>query len=322
MNRLPDFFVVGAPKCGTTSLNSYLSMHPDVYVPARKEIHFFGSDLVFSSPRPDRAEYLHLFDARRAEKRAGEASVWYLYSRNAAREIHEFNPDARIVIMLRNPVDVMVSLHSQRLYGGDEDIRDFAEALAAEPARRRGERLPRNFRNTMGFFYRDVARFSEQVRRYVETFRADRIHVILFDDLQRDVATVYRDTCAFLGVDPTFRPPFDVVNPNKEVWSSGLRDVLQFASPVVRSGIRAILPSAFARETLKRRLLALKTRYVPRSPIDPELRLRLQGEFRPEIRALGEILGRDLVSLWFGAASRVSPAARRMPSLSRTGLGS
>jgi sulfotransferase family protein len=310
MTRIPDFFIVGAPKCGTTALNDYLARHPDVFVPERKEIHFFGSDLVFTSPRIDRAAYLRLFDRWDGEKRAGEASVWYLGSERAAREILEFNPDARAVIMLRHPVDVMYSLHSQGVYGGTEDLEDFAQALAAEPERRRGGRLPRRFRNTMGFRYREAARFVEPLRRYFEAFGRERTHVILFDDFRRDVAGVYRGVCAFLGVDPDFRPRFEVLNPNKDVWSEGLRDVLRFASPVTRAGLRAMLPSSLVRESLKRRLLSLNTRHVPRPPMDAELRGRLEEEFRPQIEELSELLGRDLVELWCRPRADSAPATR------------
>ena len=298
MSRTPDFFIVGAPKCGTTALNDYLARHPDVFVPGRKEIHFFGSDLVFTRPRMNRDAYLRLFDDGNGRKRAGEASVWYLYSQRAAREIRDFSPQARILIMLRHPVDMMYSLHSQRLYDGNEDLRDFADALAAEPERQRGARLPRHFANPMDFFYRDAARFAQQVRRYFETFGRERCHVILFDDLQRDVARVYRNACAFLDVDSDFRPGFPVVNANKNVWSRRLRDLLRFPSPAARSRIRAILPSAAVRKTLKRRLLSLNGRHAERPPIDPELRRTLDEEFLPEIRELGRLLDVDLVARW------------------------
>ncbi|MGH7858384.1 MAG: sulfotransferase, partial [Candidatus Binatia bacterium] len=122
MNRIPDFFIVGAPKCGTTAMNDYLAQHPDVFVPARKEMHFFGCDLVFTIPRITRDEYLQAFANWRGQKRIAEASVWYLYSRTAVREIREFSPAARILVMLRQPVDMMYSLHSQRIYNGTEDL--------------------------------------------------------------------------------------------------------------------------------------------------------------------------------------------------------
>lgn len=303
MNRFPDFFIVGAPKCGTTALNDYLARHPDVFVPERKEIHFFGSDLTFTDPRPGRDAYLRLFEGRAGQKRAGEGSVWYLYSRNAAREIRELIPDARILILLRHPVDVMYSLHSQALYNGTEDLEDFAEALAAEPERRRGRRLPARFRNTMGFLYRDVVRFRDQVERYFDVFGRERTHVILFDDLKRNVAGVYREACAFLDVDPDVRLRFDVINGNKRVRSERLRDLLRFASPETRTRVQAMLPSPRLREAMKHRLRSLNTRYVPRAPMDPELRNRLEGEIRPEIEALGRLLDRDLAHRWCGAGT-------------------
>ena len=307
---IPDFFIVGAPKSGTTALDSYLARHPDVFT-ARKEMHFFGSDLVFTRPRIDRSAYLRSFDRHSGEKRAGEASVWYLVSHRAAREIREFNPGARILIMLRHPVDVMYSLHSQRLYNGNEDLEDFAEALAAEPERRRGVRLPRHFTNTMGFFYRETVRFSGQVRRYFEVFGRERCHVILFDDFQRDPAAAYRDTCAFLGVDPDSPARFPVVNGNKDVWSRRLQDFLSFASPVTRSRIRAILPSPLVRQTLKRHLRSLNRRFVRRPPMDPELRSLLEEEFLPEIQELGRLLERDLVGRWCGSRAQAEPASPR-----------
>ncbi|NLF38083.1 sulfotransferase, partial [bacterium] len=104
--RLPDFFIVGAPKSGTTALHAYLGRHPSIFVPARKEPHFFGSDIVSPAFVRDRDAYLSLFAGATTEARVGEASIWYLYSKRAAREIKEFNPDARIIIMLRNPVDM------------------------------------------------------------------------------------------------------------------------------------------------------------------------------------------------------------------------
>src|SRR3954468_1950993 len=113
----PSFFIVGAPKCGTTSLNDYLRQHPRIFIPERKELHYFGSDLTFlKTQRPTREEYLAHFAAAQPQQIAGEASVWYLYSQLAAREIHDFCREAKFIIMLRNPVDMMHSLHSQYLY--------------------------------------------------------------------------------------------------------------------------------------------------------------------------------------------------------------
>ena len=118
--RKPDFFIVGAPKGGTTAMNAYLGQHPEIFIAERKELHFFGTDLDFSSPRITQEQYLSCFSEVQNEKRVGETSVWYLYSKQAAVEIKKFCPSANIIIMLRNPVDMLYSQHSQFLYNGNE----------------------------------------------------------------------------------------------------------------------------------------------------------------------------------------------------------
>jgi hypothetical protein len=114
--------------------------------------------------------------------------------------------------MLRDPVEMLYSLHGRRHYGGSEDLADFAEALAAEPERKQGRRISPKARNVTALFYRDVGSYYEQVKRYLDTFGPDRVHIIIFEDFRADPATAYRQTLEFLGVDPTFEPNFNVVN--------------------------------------------------------------------------------------------------------------
>jgi len=133
--RRPNFFIVGAPKCGTSALFAYLNQHPQVFMAHLKELHFFGTDVRYPA-RPTLDQYLLHFAKAREELRVGEASTSYLFSQSAAQEIRAFNPAARIVIMLRNPVDMMYSLHSEMLYWLNEDIEDFEAALEAEEKRK------------------------------------------------------------------------------------------------------------------------------------------------------------------------------------------
>lgn len=291
--RKPDFFIVGAPKCGTTAMNDYLQQHPEIFLPQKKEINFFGADLVFYKPRVTKEQYLSYFSEATDEKRVGEAAVWYLYSQQAAAEIKAFSPAANIIVMLRNPVDMMYSLHAQRLYNDNEDIRDFAEALAAEEDRRKGRRIYRNANNAMGFFYREAAKYTQQVRRYFDVFGRDKVQVIIFDDFRSDTPRVYRETCAFLGVDPQFRPLFTIVNPSKTVRSKTFRSFLRYPPQPVRRLVR-LLGLRPVQWGLKDWLRNLNTRPEPRLPIDPELKRRLQGEFLPEVQQLSELLERDL----------------------------
>lgn len=291
--RRPDFFIVGAPKCGTTALDHYLKQHPEIFLPDRKEPQFFGSDIHASTFIKDKAEYLQLFSTAQNERRVGETSVWSLYSRRAAREIAEFAPHANVIIMLRNPTEMLYSMHSQYLYTGNEDIESFAAALEAEEARKKGKLIPQTATFVEGLFYRESARYYEQVQRYFEAFGHDRVHVILFDDLKADPGKVYVDTLRFLGVDPSFRPDLKVVNPNKRVRSKALRDASKYSQGYVRRLSKKLIPFQ-----TRRRLVSLLDRYntvyeSPR-PIEEETSARLKAEFAPEVEKLSGLLGRDL----------------------------
>lgn len=291
--RKPDFFIVGAPKCGTTAMQDYLSQHPEIFMP-KKELHFFGSDIRFNYRRHSEKEYLSYFKDAKDEKRVGEASVWYLYSKRAAYEIKEFNPSAQIIIMLRNPVEVLYSLHSQFLYSGNEDIVDFKAALEAEEDRKRGLRIPKTVYWVNGLYYRETVRFSEQVRRYFDVFGRENVHVIIFDDFEADVAKVYKETLCFLGVSEDFQLAFRIINPNKRIRSKFLRDYLLINPPQIAQSFAKVVMPQRLRQGLIKALKWYNTRYEPRPPIDTELRKCLQAEFAPEVERLSELSERDL----------------------------
>ena len=133
--RQPDFFLVGAPKCGTTAMHVSLREHPDVFMPAEKEHNHFATDLVpATDPYASREHYLALFRDASFEKRVGETSVFHLYSKSAAENIRAFHADAKILVMLRDPLEFVASYHSQMVWNGDAALADLAEALAAEIA--------------------------------------------------------------------------------------------------------------------------------------------------------------------------------------------
>jgi Sulfotransferase family len=293
--RRPDFFLVGAHKCGTTAMMDSLKQHPDIFVPAaRKELDFFGSDLPFRGPRLTEQEYLAFFAQATTQRRVGEGSPWYLYSTQAASEIKAFSPSARILIMLRNPVDMMYYLHSQRAYNGNEDIDSFEMALVLEEERLRGLRLPQHASDEFGCFYRDVARFSRQVERYLTVFGKERVRVIIYEDFARDPSATYRAVCRFLDVDCTFQPVFRVLNARKRIRSEALRDFLRRPHPAAGWLLRAFHLRPDRNGGYKGWLRRLNSTSRSLRSLDPALRHRLQREFDPEIRRLSELLGRDL----------------------------
>lgn len=290
--RGPDFLIVGAPKCGTTAMTRYLEAHPQLFVAARKDLHYFGSDLGFTQrpARSDAAYHSHFAGAEGA-LRAGEASVWYLYSARAAEEIHAYNPDMRIIIMLREPVSMMHALYTQLRFNGlgDEDLPTFEEALAAEPDRAAGRRLPPQTPLPEALLYRRAATFSEQIARYQAVFPPEQLHIILQDDLKADTAAAYQRTLAFLAVDEAFQPDLRPVNASKQVRSEGVRRLIA-RTP---GRLKGAIPSGM-RRTLRKQIKRLNSRHAKRPPLDPALKARLRAELRPEVERLAALIDRDL----------------------------
>ncbi len=296
--RRPDFFIVGAPRCGTTAMAHYLGGHPDIFM-ARKELHFFGQDLHFSKRfyRRSGNAYLREFADWSGQRRAGEASVWYLASKTAAREIHDFNPGARIIIMLREPAEMLHSLYHMFRYDGNEHLKTFEEALTAEEERRTGQRFGRGTYLAQGLFYREAARYTEQVKRYFELFGRERVRVVLYDDFAANLQHTYDETLEFLGVTPLGARDFKVVNEHRSVRHAALHAVLRDAtlrSLVLRT--RGFMPGWLfnALQRAEERIWRSNTRPARRAPMAPELRARLKFEFADEIESLRRLLNRDL----------------------------
>lgn len=290
----PDFFIVGAAKCGTTSMYEHLRHHPEVFLSEVKEPYFFGSDLEFAPywGVRDRDKYLALFDDAGDARRIGEASVWYLYSKRAAGEIKEFNPASKIIIMLRNPIDVMYSLHGQFLRSFNEDIESFETALEAEPDRREGRRFPSEAHFPAGLLYRDVVRFSVQVERYFDTFGRDNVFVVVFDDFIKDTPGAYESLLHFLDVDSVFCPEFERFNVSEPITLHPSRRFWKTHKTFKRRLDR--LTGPFGRHLLNK-VMNIGVRPLDRPlKISPDTRARLQEEFAAEVESLGRLLQRDL----------------------------
>jgi hypothetical protein len=301
----PSFFIVGAPKSATTAMYSYLQKHPELFMPEAKELHYFGIDLCFLPPGrnfatvprndDDLRRYLSFFLEAKENQICGEASVWYLYSKEAAQEIKAFCTDAKIIIMLRNPVDLLYAMHSQFLWEGNENIESFSEAFAVESVRKAGRQLPDTMHFQQGLFYRETVKFHDQIPRYLDAFGSTNVLILIYEEFSRDPQSAYANVLDFLGVSGSFLPEFQRVNANKQVRSKLLLKMLIKPNFVVRYGAK-ILPRAW-RSNLLRYLRKANTQYVPRSKLAPQLRQELIEEFKPDINALEELLRRDL-SVW------------------------
>ncbi|MEO0965003.1 MAG: sulfotransferase [Planctomycetota bacterium] len=288
MTSKPSIFVVGAPKCGTTSLCAQLAAHPQVFFPAVKEPFFFGSDLSGRFARP-LEEYLRLYDAA-ADRRAADGSVFYLRSEKAAREIRAFNPDARVLVLIRRPLEMMHSLHGQMLHNLDEDIADFEQALAAEDERRAGRRIPDGCRHPYALAYTEMANYAPQIRRYFEVFGRDRVWVHRFEDLLQEPQEAWSSLTAFLGLEDV---PVRVrlLNPRslpRSVW------LKRFVRDERAQRVANKLVPFWWRAPLARLVERANSRAIPRPTMSRALIDRLAGELEPEVRTLGNLLQLDL----------------------------
>ena len=291
--RRPDFFIVGAPKCGTTAMAAYLRQHPEIFIPAAKELFYFGSDLETWRRRPTRAEYLATFAKAGGARRAGEAFPGYLYSNVAPAEILEFSPSADILIMLRDPVDMVQSYHAQQLFMGLEDIEDLERAMAVEAERSAGRHLPPGSPPAFWLQYSRIARFADHVERYLDAFGKEHVHIVLYDDFQSDTAATYGEVVRFLGCDPSYLPTFPIINPRKGVRSASLQRLVRNPPPVIRRIARRFLPLD-ARVRSRQALYRLNTRSAEARPISPAFREQLRTSFAPDVRRLASLIGRDL----------------------------
>ncbi len=310
--RIPDFFVVGHGKSGTTALWDMLRQHPQLYMPYNKEPWFLAEEMrPLAALRPEGTgstpstveEYLALFAEATPDQRAGEASSLYLRSHTAAAGIAEMQPAARIVAVLREPASFLRSLHMQFVQVYVEPEKDLRKALALESERRQGRRLPSNPYWPDATLYSEHVRYVEQLRRYHERFAPEQVLVLIYDDFRRDNEATVRKVWRFLEVDDDHPVTVREANPTVRVRSPRLYSMVHTLAagdaPVpraVQAAAKTLAPRRLSRESA----MAIRDRIVYGNPDPPdrELMLELRRRFKPEVVALSEYLDRDMVALW------------------------
>jgi hypothetical protein len=308
--RIPDFFIVGHAKSGTTALYEMLRRHPQIYMPEAKEPWFLARDMQqrfqprrAGAPPRTLEEYVSLFSGASPTQRVGEASSSYLWSHTAARQIAELQPAARIIAILREPVSFLRSLHLQLLQTHVEVKKDLRTALALEPLRREGRRIPRRSHRPQLLRYSEFVRYSEQLRRYHAVFAREQVLVLIYDDFRRDNEGTVREVLRFLDVDDAVPVEPIEANPTVLMRSHQLDDLVHSISvgrgplsAAVKTALKALTPSELRRDALR---LTIQ-RVVHRAPDPPnrDLMLDLRARFEPEVVALSEYLERDLIKLW------------------------
>lgn len=278
VGRLPDFILIGAMRAGSTSIASYLGAHDDVFVSARKELHFFdwhwnrGVDW-----------YRSQFRGAKSGSMAGEATVSYVVYRETMERLAATCPDVRLLMVLRNPVDRAYSHYWYNRMLGYEPL-SFREALAAEAGRPSGPAERRTFE------YAGRSRYLEQLRRVEEFFPREAVHVVLFEDLTARPGSTFRSVCRFLGVDDSVVP--------SNVGEAMNGHAVYRSKLVART--QRLLPQRIRRAT--RRMNRKETGYPPMAD---DVRAGLEEMFSDEIRGLSMWLGRDL-SVWTSTAGNTA----------------
>jgi len=292
---LPQFLIVGAAKAGTTALYAYLKQHPQIFLAPEKETNFFafegerpefqgpGDDWINHSSLIDLESYAaHFADAPEGAL-IGEACPWYLYHPEAARRIRRQIPDARIVMILRNPADRAFSSYLYLRGQLREPIHSFQCALDAEE-----ERIAANWEYI--WHYRRAGLYCDQVARYFDRFDRDRILVLLYEDLVESSIGVVREIFRFVGVDPGFAPRTSARPKRSGVPRNVALQKLVLRDNRLRSMLRPMVPRRL-RKSLR---IAVSERNLVKPHLDPQVRARLAAGFRADIEKLAMLIDRDL----------------------------
>ncbi len=317
---MPALFIVGAPRCGTTSLAGALAQHSRVAFSAPKEPHFFTALSDPIDPAATRRHYLeghfpHLASEHRV---LAEGSVSTLYEPAAITRIQQCFPEARFIVMLRNPLDMLPSYHGRLLFLLDEDQRDFRTAWSLQSERAAGRRLPRGCRDPNLLRYDRIGRLGAAVESLFAVARADRCHIIVHDDYVHDSRRVLNEVLELVGLQSGTLGPIKRRNVHRTYRYRWLQRLLRRPNKTVAKVVtqaRKHQPATRETRLIPRSLQKIKrwnVRPARRAPLDPELRAELVATYRDDIAKLSQLIGRDL-SGWLEDRPLAPPATITQP---------
>jgi hypothetical protein len=291
MTKIPNFFIIGSAKSGTTAINDYLDQHPNICMARKKESHYFAfkdmnvsyagnGDMGASDIVSDEDEYMNLFNNSRKEDFLGESSVFYIFYSYAAKRIYEVSPNAKIVAILRNPVDRAYSNYWYLKGIGREKCASFERALNKESERKEGNWEPI-------WFYKKLGLYCKQLKPYYDIFAKDQIKVIIYDDFKENPNKILRELHTFVGA-----PQHDVtssVHPKK-------------SGRVTNSFIAYLLNNAYIKNILKTIVptviwSVMQKKFITKPRMLGTTRNNLINYFTNDIEELEVLIERDL-SAW------------------------
>lgn len=288
--RLPTFFILGNPKCGTTALYHYLRGHRSVFMCNPKEPHCFDLDL--SGPHVPLPTYESLFSSVTVTHRAvGEATATYLHSQCAVPSILKCIPHAKFIVILRHPLQFIQSFHAQQIVNGNENIPGFEEAWRAEADRRRGLQIPAFCSSIEELFYSEWVRFGSQLERLFALARPEMVKVIMFDEFVSDTRKAYTEILQFLEIPDDGRTEFPRMNesrvPRSRVIQRALASGRYFATAICP-------PAAFKIHSMMYPLLKWNSRPAEKGPVSFQFARELLAGLYDDNLKLSRLLRRDL----------------------------
>jgi len=284
----PNFLIIGAQKTATTSLYHYLKQHPKIYMSPVKEPKFFlleRWEYKKSKPITDIKAYRALFQGVSDEEAIGEASPQYLYSQTAPERIYHYIPEAKLIAILRNPVERAYSSFLHKIRVGQESL-TFDRALREEETRIRNNWEPLWHYKQLGFYY-------AQLKRYFDVFDRGQIRVYLFEDVKADPIGILQDIFRFLKVDDTFVPDISIRHNVGGIPKNKVLHTLLSNSNLAKSILKPFFFKGL-RRCIASRLRNLNT---IKPPLKPEIRRQLIQEYQEDILKLQDLIQRDL-SKW------------------------
>jgi len=304
---LPDVFIIGAPKAGTTSLADWLSQHPDVYFSVPKEPFYWAADYPAMRARygfDSRSAYERLYtsaEARAAQHRA-DGSTTYLYSQTAVPDILAEVAEPKFIVALRNPVDLLVSYHRTQLVALNEDETDFPTAWRRSVDGRGPGTEPLDPKLVD---YPMVGRLGAAVERLLDLLPRDSVHFVLFDDLAADPGRTWVGLTGFLGLSALPHPSFDVRNASTKTFRSARLRRLTHRPPSALAGpMRRIRHwSRTTSNPIAAKVESLMWREQSKPDVDVAARAEIADYLAADTRKLGELIGCDL-SHWVSVPSR------------------
>lgn len=284
----PRLFVVGAAKSGTTSLVDYLNQHPQIYIPSYKEPCKFVDNFGCNEQ-----EYSALYRGRK-ERVLVDASTPYLYAPESARAIASEFPEAKILAVLREPVSMAYSFWQYMSAIGSESL-TFQEAISSEiQEKRRSHAFTREVSGWYAdYLYLERARYSAQIKRYLDHYPKQQIKVFLFDDLVSGAADVCDDIIKWLDLEPYSIDVSTVSNEGGSARFGFVNKLRQKRYPLLKKVLPVQWRAAVRRSTRKFNLKS-----GDKTPIESALRVALMKNYKSEVEFLGEMIGRDLVKIW------------------------